>query len=355
MIPGTIDLDRLLDRPTTTFDEAGLNARYAGSTALVTGAGGSIGGALCEELLARGARSLVCVDSHEPSLFRLGLRLRERWPAIRPRLALADVRQTDLLARLMSDHGVDAVFHTAAYKHVPLAEENADQALAVNVLATLDLADAAIGRGVRDFVYPSTDKAVRPPSIYGATKRLAEIELLRRRTGADGRRVAVARLVNVFGTAGNVIEIFAAQMQAGRHLTVTDRAMTRYWMTRREAVRLMLSAALIADADGPLMIDVGAAAPLLDTARRLAALLSVPMPPVDEMGWRPGERLTEELTYPEERLVSSDAAGVLIARSERPLGDVTDLVGEARRVVAAADADAARAQIGAAIRRVAVI
>ncbi|HEV8638975.1 MAG TPA: polysaccharide biosynthesis protein [Chloroflexota bacterium] len=337
MSQGELDFDRLLEREAVRFDEELLRARFAGRAAMVVGAGGSIGGALVELLLARGAALVVCAEAHEPSLFRLGLRLRERAANPAVRLALADLRDTPRLERLIAEHGVDAVFQLAAYKHVPLSEENADQVVWVNVLATLDLADAATRSGVAAFVYPSTDKAVRPPSIYGATKRVVELELLRRAAEGGPCRFPVVRLVNVFGTAGTVIEVFARQIGEGRPLSVTDRRMTRYWMTRREAILLLASAAGLTGPTGPLLLDVGDPVPLVRTAERLAELLERPNPRVEIIGLRPGERLHEELTYPYEELAPTGLSGVREARARRPLEDVRGTVDRLRASVQAGD------------------
>lgn len=335
MIP-PVDDDRLLERPVVAVDEGQIAGRFAGASVMVTGAGGSIGSALLERLGAAGAATLVCVESHEPSLFRLGLRLKERFPERRVRLALADVRHTARLTRLIDQHAVDAVFHLAAYKQVPLAEENCDQVVAVNVLSTLALADAAAAAGVRDFVYPSTDKAVRPPSIYGATKRIAELELLRRIVD-HRRRAAVVRLVNVFGTAGNVIETWTRQLASGQPIWVTDPRMTRYWMTTGEATSLLAAAACIERAPAPLLLEVGDPVPLLRTAERLAELVTGRRPEVRTIGPRPGERLHEELAYGYERLEPSGVPGIRQATSLRPLESASAILAELECAVAASD------------------
>jgi O-antigen biosynthesis protein WbqV len=280
----------------------------------------------------------VCVESHEPSLFRLGLRLRERFPNHRVRLALADVRDTRRLTRLIDEHAVDAVFHMAAYKQVPLAEENCDQVVSVNVSSTLALADAAASAGVRDFVYPSTDKAVRPPSIYGATKRIAELELLRRIVD-HRRRAAVVRLVNVFGTAGNVIETWSRQLASGQPIWVTDPRMTRYWMTTREAALLLASAACIDRAPAPLLLEVGDPVPLMRTAERLAELVTGQAPDVRVIGARPGERLHEELAYAYEQLEPTTLRGIQQATSLRPLENISRILAELECAVTAGDND----------------
>jgi FlaA1/EpsC-like NDP-sugar epimerase len=331
-----IEYERLLERAPVAFDDHVVRERFEGASVMVTGAGGSIGSALCELLARSGAAALVCVENHEPSLFRLGLRLRERFPNLRVRHALADVRDGERLGRLIDHHAVDAIFQMAAYKHVPLGEENCDQVVDVNVLATLTLADLASARGVRDFVYPSTDKAVRPPSIYGATKRLVELELMRR-VADHGRRCGVARLVNVFGTAGNVIETWARQLPEGTPIWVTDARMTRYWMTTHEATMLLASAACLEPEPAPLLLEVGDPVPLLRTAERLAEMVIGRAPETQIVGWRPGERLHEELAYDYETAERSGLPGILRLRARRPLDDASAIVSELQCAVSAGD------------------
>lgn len=344
-----LDFDGMLERPPTRFDGDRLRERFAGRAAMVVGAGGSIGAALVELLLDCGAATVVCAEAHEPSLFRLGLKLRERFPGRPVRLALADLRDTPRLRRLIEEHAVDAVFQMAAYKHVPLAEENADQVVALNVLATLELADAAARAGSRAFVYPSTDKAVRPPSIYGATKRIVELGLVGRGWRGGSCRFPVVRLVNVFGTAGNVIEVFAGQIEAGRALTVTDPTMTRYWMTRREATHLLAAAACLDRPTEPLLLDTGAPVPLVRTAERLAAAMGRPCPEIRVIGLRPGERLHEELAYPHEELVPTELAGIVEARAGRRLDDAASTVAALRPAVEAGDTRRVREVLAAAV------
>jgi len=349
-----LDYAQLLERPQVAFDEEIVRARFEGAAVMVTGAGGSIGSALLDLLGSVGAATMVCVEHHEPSLHRLGLRLRERYPDPRVRLALADVRDADRLARLIDENAVDAIFHMAAYKHVPLAEQNCDQVAEVNVLATLTLADRAASLGVRDLVYPSTDKAVRPPSIYGATKRLVELELLRR-ANEQGRRCAVARLVNVFGTSGNVIERWSGQLLTGQPIWVTDPRMTRYWMTTREATMLLASAACLKRAPAPLLVEVGEPVPLLRTAERLAELLIGRRPEIRIVGLRPGERLHEELHYGYERLEPTPLPGIVQASALRPLEDARAIVAELECAASAGDDRWVRRILGGVMASSAVV
>lgn len=337
----------MVERAPIAFDEAALGDRFAGASVLVTGAGGSIGSRLVELVAELGAREIVCLEHHEPSLFRLGLRLRELYPDVAIRLVLGDVRDRERLARLLDEGAIDCIFQMAAYKHVPLAEENCDQVAAVNLLAPLEIVDRAAAAGVRDVVYPSTDKAVRPPSIYGATKRLAELELMRRARERPAPRLGICRLVNVFGTAGNVIEVFANQLALGKPLTVTDPLMTRYYITTREAVRLLASAACLDRPLHPLMVPVGERIPLTRIASHLAEILTGEAAEIRVTGARPGERRHEELTYSFERLEPTALAGIFETRAQVPLPDMRPTIERLRRSVERGDNAATRGILAA--------
>ncbi len=335
-----LDVPVLLGRSEWQVPRDRLCARYAGARVLVTGAAGSIGTEIGHRLLELGVERLICVDHHEPSLYRLGLDLDR---ADRVQLVLADARDSARLGALLLHQRVDAVVHLAAYKHVPLGEANADQVALVNIFSTLDLARGAMRAGTQDFLYPSTDKAVRPPSIYGCSKRLAEVGL-RAAMGDGSTRIRMSRLVNVIGTAGNVIEVFARQIAAGQDLTITDARMTRYWMSRREAAELLLFSA-VAQPGELFLLNVGEAVPLVETARRLATSMGVATLRTRSIGARPGERLHEELAYPWESRVGTDIAGVdaLIGEGAHP--GFRRALAALRRIARSGDSAATRAEI----------
>ena len=310
--------EALLGRAEVRFDREALASVLGGRRLLVSGAGGSVGSFLSTFLASLGPASLVVLDSHEPSLFHLRARLLERYPDVAYRWVLADVRDERKLAALFRETRPDVVFHLAAYKHVPLAEENVDQAIAVNVLGAQSVARAAAATGAT-VVYPSTDKAVRPPSIYGATKRLVERYLLEEAVGPSRLSTRIVRLVNVAGSQGSVVETFARQIRAGQPITVTDSRMTRYWMTVGETCGLLGWAAVEAEAVGPYVIRAGDPVPIEETAKRLHRLLGVREPLViRHVGIRPGERLYEELAYDYESIVETRHPGVSWIRDDRP-------------------------------------
>ncbi|HZS00719.1 MAG TPA: polysaccharide biosynthesis protein [Chloroflexota bacterium] len=345
-----LDPTALLGRPQVAVDCAGASTALGGRRILVTGAGGSVGVPLVERLLGLQPAQLVLLDSHEDSLFRLQRRLMglNGWsgaaaapgaegsppspplssPA--PQLVLADVRNRDKMTKLFREWEPEVVFHLAAYKHVHFGEAQPDEPISVNVLATHALVETAVAHSVQAFVYTSSDKAVNPPSIYGATKRLAELVV---RWGArQGRgRFVVVRFVNVLGTRGSVIETFLEQVAAGQPLTITDPAMTRYWMSQREAVDLALAAAASGRSGTTLLVDPGPPVRVLDMAERVRALAGSPGSALATrvLGRRPGERLAEELASARERLVPGPACGLLAVEhvlGDAPLGRVPEYV-----------------------------
>jgi FlaA1/EpsC-like NDP-sugar epimerase len=259
---------------------------------LVTGAAGSIGWSLSHVLAEAQPSRLVLLDHHEHSLFSLE---RVLGPArLGVQFELADVGDSARLERIFEQHRPEVVIHLAAAKHVPYGERFPEGAAATNVLATRRLLVLADLAATDVFIYPSSDKSVQPPSVYGATKRLAEALV---QSAADQRRWVVVRYVNIIGTRGSVIETFTQQILAERPLSITDQRMTRYWMSMDEAVWCVLMAMQRATPGAVVMPDCGEPVPILETARRLAGWYRpdrVPYP-IACTGIRPGERLHEVL------------------------------------------------------------
>jgi FlaA1/EpsC-like NDP-sugar epimerase len=287
-------LGRPLRSPATTEAER----QIRGGRVLVTGAGGSVGIALTRALAALEPERIIAIDSHEASLFRLGRDVGVSTPL---ELRLADVRNEAKVARIFHEARPHIVFHLAAYKHVPLGEQEPDEPVSVNVLGTQSVLSAAANADVGWPVYPSSDKAVNPPSIYGATKRLAEAVIL---AHAAPPSVHVVRYVNILGSSGSVVETFAAQARDSVPLTVTDPAMTRYWMAMSEAVGLLWHAIGL-PSGSRTVLDTGEPVRVTEMASRVARLVTgADRPPeIAVTGARPGERLAEELVSPSERLV----------------------------------------------------
>ncbi|MGE5620840.1 MAG: polysaccharide biosynthesis protein [Sphingomonadaceae bacterium] len=314
---GRFSQEELLGRPTPPLDLVGAEELIAGRRVLVTGAAGSVGGPLTLQLARLRPASLILLDHHEHSLFRLKLEAGPRLE-VPARWVLADLRDRRKLERVFREGRPEVVFHMAAYKHVPLGEENPDQTVEVNLGGTRALIETAAEHGTIRFVYPSSDKAVNPPSVYGSTKRIAE-----RLTQAAEKEMSpgfsIVRFVNIVGTRGSVIETFLAQIAAGKPLTLTDPGMTRYWITMAEATRLVLQTAAAPNSGVVYMPDAGEPINLAELARHLYGLL-VPGRtecPIQYIGPRPGERMHEILLSDYESAIPTPYPGILQVLSSR--------------------------------------
>jgi FlaA1/EpsC-like NDP-sugar epimerase len=303
----TIDAAALLGRLDRSNAVAAAAVKLGDARVLITGAGGSIGSSLSRALSGR-VQSLVLLDHHEHSLHDLVLALADASsPAS---YVLADVRDVPKMRRLFERERPTHVFHLAAYKHVPFGEMFPEETVAVNVTATRQMLKLSAETSVESFVYPSSDKAVNPPSLYGATKRLSEVAT-QQTAQAHSRRFTAVRYVNVVGTRGSVIETFRRQLAASQPLSVTSAAMTRYWMTMEEAVWLLLTAATCAQPADILMLGDLNEITVLDMASRLSELLGFGRSTdVRFTGVRPGERLREELLSASESLSPTSVDGV---------------------------------------------
>jgi FlaA1/EpsC-like NDP-sugar epimerase len=288
---------------------------------LVTGAAGSIGSSLSATLLAAAPARLILLDHHEHSLFSLERSLGQHPAAV---YELADVRDEPRLRRIFDRHLPEIVIHLAAAKHVHYGERFPDSAVAANVVATDAILRLSNKASVEALVYPSSDKSVKPPSLYGATKRIAEALV---QAAAMQRRWVVVRYVNVIGTRGSVIETFTQQILADRPLSVTDDRMTRYWISMDEAIWCALMAAQWAAPSEVVMPACGEPLPLMQTARRLAGWYrpqQVPYP-INCTGIRPGERLHEILLSPNECFAAGPAAGLRSVRTTRDAASLSQL------------------------------
>ena len=309
-----------------------------GRRLLVTGAAGSVGWPLAQVLVAADPAALVLVDQHEYSLFKLE---RALGAVSTTTVELLDIRDARRLAPVFERQRPEVVFHLAATKHVPYGERFPEEAVTTNVLATADVLELARTHAVRTLVYPSSDKSVEPPSLYGATKRLAEALV---HSAAGTRCWCVVRFVNIVGTRGSVIETFTDQIKADGPLSVTDGRMTRYWISMDEALWSLLSAAASATSGEVVMPACGDAVPLLETARRLAGWYRperVPYP-ITCTGIRPGERLHEVLLSAHEAFGEGPASGLRAVRRTRPMPfePLPGLVQRLRELVSAGEREA---------------
>jgi FlaA1/EpsC-like NDP-sugar epimerase len=318
----------LLGRETTEIDPASFTAELAGRRVLVTGAGGSIGAELARQLKTAGAE-LILLDHSETAIYLVGQELK-RSEADRVVCRIADLRNEERIRRILADEKPEIVFHAAAFKHVPLMEENVSEAIATNIVGTRHLVRAAEETGVERFVFISTDKAVRPTSVMGATKRAAEMLLLSRPHGA--MRIAAVRFGNVFGSSGSAPLLFRRQIEAGGPVTVTHPHVVRYFMTISEAVFLVIQAALLGEERDLFVLEMGQAVRILDLARNMITLAGR-RPEIDIpiifTGLRPGEKLFEEVLTEDEHIRPTPVKKVhRIARTETPLPELERTIDE---------------------------
>lgn len=308
------DWETLLEPERPPFRAQALADAFRDRRVLIAGAAGSLGGDLSAFIAARQPAALVLLDGHEPSLFALRERLLAAGLAAACHFVLADARHARKMNRVFHQYRPEFVVHLAAYKQVPWAEEDPVEYLEANLDGARVVVETAVAANVERLVYPSTDKAVNPPSLYGATKRIAEM-YLRETAARSSLSAVVARFVNVLGSQGSVGPTFVRHIVAGQPLSVTDPRMTRYWISPRHAT-LLLAGAMSFDRAERFEIclpDASPALPVIEIARRIWARLNPAggEPPLVVTGARPGERLHEELTGPGESLVPGPLPGIL--------------------------------------------
>jgi len=314
-----VKVDDLLARQPVRLDLERVRSLVGGRRVLVTGAAGSIGSELCRQLAARDPERLVLYDRHENGVFLLEMELRARFPQVRLEPVLGDVLLPDQLDAIFGVHRPDIIFHAAAYKHVPIAERNVIEAVRNNVLGTRNVARAAIAHGAREFVLVSTDKAVRPTSVMGVTKRVAEL-LVQEPQGSGCRFVAV-RFGNVLGSSGSVVPLFREQIARGGPVTVTHADVTRYFMTIPEAAQLILEAATIGNGGEIFVLDMGEPVRIADLARQMIRLSGLePDEDIEVVftGLRPGEKMHEELVAEGEEIGATRHDRIRVLRANPP-------------------------------------
>jgi FlaA1/EpsC-like NDP-sugar epimerase len=291
-----VDVEDLLGRTPVNLDENQISGRIRGGVVLVTGAGGSIGSELCRQLARFTPAAIVGYDTSENALFYLDAEMRERWREIPFHPEIGSTQNERRVAEVLRKYSPSMVFHAAAYKHVPLLESHMFEAVENNILATATMARLAAQYGVDEFVMISTDKAVRPTSLLGATKRVAEMVV--NSSGGGATKYASVRFGNVLGSNGSVVPTFKKQIAAGGPVTVTHPDVHRYFMTIPEAARLVLQASAMGRGGEVFVLDMGQPVKIADLARNLI-LLSGLRPDEDVKivftGLRPGEKLYEEL------------------------------------------------------------
>ena len=331
-----IQPEDLLGREPVQLDEAGIGEVLRGKTVLITGGGGSIGSELCRQVARFGPARLVILELSEFNLYSIEQELSERFPGLPLGRLIGDVKDLDGLRAIFQREQPQVVFHAAAYKHVPLMEEhNAWTALRNNTLGTYHAALAAAEAGVQRFVLISTDKAVNPTNVMGATKRAAELVISALAAEHAGTRFMAVRFGNVLGSSGSVIPKFKEQIARGGPVTVTHPDIIRYFMTIPEAARLVLQAAAIGESGQVLVLDMGEPVKIVDLARTMIRLAGRREDEISIAftGLRPGEKLFEEVLADADQTLPSQCAALrLAALSTRPAPDLQ------ARVAALADA-----------------
>jgi O-antigen biosynthesis protein WbqV len=315
-------LEDLLGRPPARLERGAMSELIRGRRVLVTGAGGSIGAELVRQIAALWPAHLTLLDHAEFNLYAIDHEVRERFPVLPVASVLADVRDAARIAEVFAREKPDLVFHAAALKHVPLVELNALEGLLTNAVGTRVVADACLAARVGVMVLISTDKAVNPSNVMGASKRIAESYCQALDVRRAGTRFITVRFGNVLASAGSVVPLFQKQIEAGGPVTVTHPDIERYFMTTREAVELVLQASALGpkrhDEGAIYVLDMGAPVKIVDLARQMIRLAGK-VPEVDIAikftGLRPGEKLSEELFHGEEPAMATDMSGILIARS----------------------------------------
>ncbi|PRO65887.1 polysaccharide biosynthesis protein [Alkalicoccus urumqiensis] len=291
-----VQVEDLLGRDPVKLDTKTIGEKITNKTVLVTGAGGSIGSEVCRQIARFSPDKLILLGHGENSIYTIDMELKVKFPHMDIETEIADVQDAERMHAALEKHAPHVIYHAAAHKHVPLMEKNPHEAIKNNVIGTKNTAEAADRLGVESFVMISTDKAVNPTSVMGASKRIAEMVVQHMDRVSDTKFVAV-RFGNVLGSRGSVIPLFKKQIEAGGPVTVTHPEMTRYFMTIPEASRLVLQAGAIAKGGETFVLDMGEPVKIVDLAKNLIRLsgFSEDDIPIQYSGMRPGEKLFEEL------------------------------------------------------------
>lgn len=356
-----ISIEELLSRPPVKLQLDHLRAFLRGKRVLVTGAGGSIGSEICRQVAGFGCGHLTMLDHSEFLLFNIDREIGDSFSSLSRRDILCNVRDGARIRQWFEAEKPDVVFHAAALKHVPMVETHPDQGFLTNVVGTQNVTDAAAACGVADMVMISTDKAVAPTNVMGATKRLAE-SVVRQAKGDSDTRFTVVRFGNVLGSAGSVVPIFKDQIARGGPVTVTHPDVERYFMTIPEAVQLVLHASATRATDEPTnaplgihVLDMGKPVRVLDLAERMIKLsgkVNGRAVQIEFIGLRPGEKLTEDLVDETEEVVRQRAGVMEVGDRVRSRGLSRQDVKAVQRAAEAGDHEAVRKAVYALIDKV---
>jgi FlaA1/EpsC-like NDP-sugar epimerase len=312
-----VQIEELLERDPIQLDEENLRMQIRGKVILVTGAAGSIGSELVRQLARFEPKQLILLDQAESPLHDLSLEMQEQFPASICEVVMGDVRNQERMKNVFKTFNPQLVYHAAAYKHVPMMENNPSESVLTNVLGTKICADLSVQYGVEKFVFVSTDKAVNPTNVMGASKRIAEIYTQALNKQNSATRFITTRFGNVLGSQGSVIPRFRQQIENGGPVTITDPEITRYFMTIPEACRLVLEAGCMGKGGEIFIFDMGKSVKILDLAKKMIQLSGLTLDKdisITFTGLRPGEKLYEELLNNAENTLPTHHEKIMIAQ-----------------------------------------
>jgi FlaA1/EpsC-like NDP-sugar epimerase len=338
----SVEVQDLLGRERVELDMAEIRVALEDRVVMVTGAGGSIGSELCRQIAAYHPRKLILLERSEPQAYQIEQELIRHGHKDRVVTVVADILNRARLRQVLATHRPHAVFHAAAHKHVPLMEHQPGEAIQNNAVGPLQLAEAAIEQGVERFILISTDKAINPTSVMGASKRLAEMCIQGLQDAhPDKTRFMAVRFGNVLGSSGSVIPTFQRQIAEGGPVTVTHPDMTRYFMTIPEAVMLVLQSAILGRGGEIFVLDMGQPVKIVDLARNMIELSGLKPDEDIEIkfvGLRPGEKLHEEISREQENLLPTTHQKILRFVGPRvSLSEIRAVLGELEQNLAEAD------------------
>ena len=331
-----IDLKDLLERDEIKLDKSIIGNYLKDKVILVTGGGGSIGSEICRQVSKFSPKEILILDIYENNAYDLQNELNITFKNLNYKTIIASVRDKNRINKIFKEYNPDVVFHAAAHKHVPLMEENPEEAIKNNIIGTLNVSEAASANNVDKFVLISTDKAVNPTNIMGASKRICEIIVQAMNKASHTEFVAV-RFGNVLGSNGSVIPLFKKQIKSGGPVTITHKDITRYFMLIPEAVRLVLEAGAYAKGGEIFVLDMGKPVKIYDLALKLIKLSGFEPNKdifIKEIGLRPGEKLYEELLMDEEGLSKTENRKIFIAKpSDFNIKDIKEYINELLEIV----------------------
>jgi FlaA1/EpsC-like NDP-sugar epimerase len=325
----SIEIGDLMNRKQIELYDEHVAESLKSKTVLVTGAAGSIGSEIVRKLSEHDATLIICVDFSESALYDLEQELKRKHPLVQYRFILTDIRNEELMDRIFDQYRPNFVYHAAAYKHVPLMEEFPWEAVQTNVFGTLSIVKQSIQYKAEKFVFISSDKAVNPTSVMGATKRLAEIIVQAAAGGKNSTSFVITRFGNVLGSNGSVVPLFKKQIKAGGPVTVTHPEMIRYFMTIAEACQLVLEASVMAEGGEVFVFDMGEPVKIVDLAKnmiRLAGFVPDQDIKINFIGQRPGEKLYEEVFAKDEKMKETHHEKIMISAENKVTQSDADFI-----------------------------